>query len=126
MQLFFSGKVEAKPVTLIEGTPTSGTFFVKPLLSGRRIAMLEVRMARGVSSQMHMHTHESLLYVISGSLKTVIAGQVLVVRQGEACRHPENVMHSVEALEDTLFVEVKAPAPELQATLGISDGLAAA
>jgi unsaturated pyranuronate lyase len=126
MQLFFSGKVEAKPVTLIEGTPTSGTFFVKPLLNGHRIAMLEVRMAQGVSSQMHMHTHESLLYVISGSLKTVIADQVLVVRQGEACRQPENVMHSVEALEDTLFVEVKAPVPELQATLGISDGPVAA
>ena len=126
MQLFFSGKVEAKPVTLIEGIPTSGTFFVKPLLNGDRIAMLEVRMARGVSSQMHMHAHESLLYVISGSLKTVIAGQALLVRQGEACRHPENVMHSVEALEDALFVEVKAPVPELQATLGISDGPVAA
>ena len=88
--------------------------------------MLEVRMTRGVSSQMHMHAHESLLYVISGSLKTVIAGQALLVRQGEACRHPENVMHSVEALEDALFVEVKAPVPELQATLGISDELAAA
>ena len=126
MQLFFSGKVKAKPVTLIEGTPTSGTFFIKPMLNGDRIAMLEVRMAQGVSSQMHMHTHESLLYVISGSLKTVIAGQVLVVRQGEACRQPENVIHSVEALEDTLFIEVKAPVPELQATLGISDELAAA
>jgi len=126
MQLFFSGKVEAKPVTLVEGTLTSGTFFVKPLLNGDRIAMLEVRMTRGVSSQMHMHAHESLLYVISGSLKTVIAGQALLVRQGEACRHPENVMHSVEALEDALFVEVKAPVPELQATLGISDELAAA
>ena len=126
MQLFFSGKVEAKPVTLVEGTLTSGTFFVKPLLNGDRIAMLEVRMTRGVSSQMHMHAHESLLYVISGSLKTVIAGQALLVRQGEACRHPENVMHSVEALEDALFVEVKAPVPELQATLGISDGPVAA
>ncbi len=120
MQRLLSSPTEAKAVTSIEGSPTSGTLFVRPVLCGDRVALLEIRMAQGVSSRMHAHTHESLLYVVSGSLKTVIAGQVLVVRQGEACRHPENVGHSVEALEDTLFLEVKAPVPELHATLGIS------
>jgi quercetin dioxygenase-like cupin family protein len=119
MQPLFSANPEAKPVVSIEGVPTSGTLFVKPMLAGDRIAMLEIRMARGSSSQGHSHTHESLLYVISGSLRTKIGDQVIVVRAGEACRHPENTVHSVEALEDTLFLEVKAPPPELKATLGI-------
>jgi quercetin dioxygenase-like cupin family protein len=119
MQPLLSAGAEAKPVVSIEGVPTSGTLFVRPMLNGERIAMLEIRMAQGASSRGHAHTHESLLYVISGSLRTTIGDQVLVVRQGEACRHPENVVHSVEALEDTVFVEVKSPPPELQATLGI-------
>jgi len=111
--------IESKAVTEIEGVPTFGTFFVKPMLVGARMSMLKVRLERGVRSQMHTHSHESLIYVVSGALKAVVGEQNLVLRQGEACRHPENVAHSVEALEDTLFVEVKAPVPQLQTTLGI-------
>jgi quercetin dioxygenase-like cupin family protein len=119
MQPLLSANPQSTPVASIEGVPTFGTMSVKPMLIGDRIAMLEIRMARGARSQGHAHTHESLLYVISGSLRTTIGDQTVVVRQGEACRHPENMVHSVEALEDTLFLEVKAPAPELAATLGI-------
>lgn len=105
MQRLLRGPAEPQQVTSIEGTPTCGTFFVTPVLSGDRVAMLEISVAQGVSSRMHKHAHESVLYVVSGSLRTVVADQVLTV----ACRHPENVMHSVEALEDTVFIEIKAP-----------------
>ena len=120
MQPLFSADPEPIPVASIEGVPTSGTLFVRPMLNGDRIAMLEIRMARGARSQGHAHTHESLLYVISGSLRTTIGNQTMVVRQGEACRHPENMVHSVEALEDTVFLEVKAPPLGLEATLGVA------
>ena len=119
MQPLFSANPESRSVASIEGVPTSGSLSFKPMLIGDRIAMLEIRMARGARSQGHAHTHESLLYVISGSLRTTIGDQTMVVRQGEACRHPENMVHSVEALEDSVFLEVKAPPPQLQVTLGI-------
>jgi quercetin dioxygenase-like cupin family protein len=118
MQQLLSGSIEAGPVASIEGTPTSGTFLVKPMLAGDCMALLEVRMLRGVSSQMHTHSHESVLYVVSGSLKIVVADEAFIVRSGQACRHPKDVMHSVEALEDTLFVEIKSPVPALDATFG--------
>ena len=115
-----SANPEARPVTSIEGVPTHGTMSVRPMLGGEHIAMLEIHMARGARSHDHAHAHESLLYVITGSLRTKIGEQTIVVRQGQACRHPENVVHSVEALEDSLFIEVKSPPPDLQATLGSS------
>jgi quercetin dioxygenase-like cupin family protein len=114
-----SETAEAKPVTAIEGVPTSGTLYVKPLLAGEHLAMLEIRMARGVRSAMHAHGHESILYVISGSLRTLVGNEVLVVHAGQACRQPQGVPHSVEALEDCVFIEVKAPAPDLERTLGL-------
>lgn len=120
MQPLFSADPESRPVVSIEGVPTHGSLSFRPMLIGDRIAMLEIHMARGARSQPHAHAHESLLYVISGSLRTTIGGETIVVRQGEACRHPENVVHSVEALEDALFLEVKAPPPELEATLGMA------
>ena len=38
--------IESKAVTEIEGAPTFGTFFVKPMLVGTRISMLEIRLER--------------------------------------------------------------------------------
>ena len=102
-------------VTLIEGTQTSGTFFVTPLLIGQNHCILEIHVKRGVFSQMHVHAHESFVYVVSGKLKTVVGKQVLELGRGDACRYPQNIRHSIEALEDTVFLETKAPVPDLQA-----------
>jgi len=120
MDRLVSDPAEPRPVTSIEGVPTSGTFFVKPMLTGDCLAMLQIRMARGVRSGTHSHSHESIVYVISGSLRCVVGGEALVVHAGQACRQPQNVPHSVEALEDSLFIEVKAPVPDLLRTLGLS------
>jgi len=89
------------------------------MITAANLSMFEVRLARGARSQMHQHSHESLIYVVSGALKTVIGDQHILLRPGEACCHPENVTHSVEALEDTVFIEVKAPVPELRTVLGL-------
>jgi quercetin dioxygenase-like cupin family protein len=119
MLCFKSESVDAHAVTSIEGQPTSGTFLVKPMLSTEKVSLLEVRVRRGTVSSMHAHSHESIIYVVSGALKTIIGEREYILGAGDACRHPEQVMHSVEALEDTVFVEVKSPIPELSATLGI-------
>lgn len=114
-----SEAVDAQAVTNIEGKPASGTFVVKPMLSGEKVSLLEVRVRRGTASSMHAHSHESLIYVVSGALKTIIEERQYVLGPGDVCRHPEQVMHCVEALEDTVFVEVKSPIPALSETLGI-------
>ncbi len=101
--------VETHPVTAIEGQPNTGTMFVKPLLGGETMALIEVRLHAGVSSSLHAHGHESLLYVVSGRLKTVVNDETFVLGPGDVCRHPVGATHRVEALEDTVFVEVKSP-----------------
>jgi quercetin dioxygenase-like cupin family protein len=102
-------QVRSQPVYTIEGQPNNGTVFVKPLLQGDEMALLEVRMGAGVSSSLHEHAHESLLYVVSGRLRTIINDEVFLLGPGDACRHPRAATHRVEALEDTVFVEVKSP-----------------
>jgi quercetin dioxygenase-like cupin family protein len=117
MPNLLSAAADSRAVTSIEGEPTVGTFFVTPMLTGGHLTMLEIRAQRGVKSQVHSHAHESMIYVVSGALRTVIGTESFVVHQGQACRHPENVAHTVEALDDTIFVEVKSPVPDLVATL---------
>jgi quercetin dioxygenase-like cupin family protein len=106
--------VTGQPVVSIEGRPGTGIFFVKPLMRSRSMALLEVRVASGVASALHTHAHESLIYVVSGKLRTTIGEQIFVLGPGDVCRHPSGESHVVEALQDTVFVEVKSPPPDLQ------------
>jgi quercetin dioxygenase-like cupin family protein len=34
---------------------------------------------------------------------------------GDVCRHPTGVLHGLEAIEDSVVVEIKSPAPDLGA-----------
>ena len=113
-----NARVEDHPVTTIEGQPNAGTMFVKPLLGGESMALIEVRLRAGVSSSLHAHGHESLLYVVSGRLKTVVDNETFVLGPGDACRHPVGATHKVEALEDTVFVEVKSPPMDFHRIFG--------
>ena len=115
-----NAQVDSQPVGAIEGQPNTGTFFVKPLMRGDSMALLEVRVQTGAASLIHTHSHESLVYVVSGRLKTIINNETFVLGPGDVCRHPRAVGHRVEALEDTLFVEVKSPPIELRQVFGLA------
>ena len=117
--------VLAHPTHSIEGRSGIGTFLVKPLMCGDQMALLEVRVQAGTASALHAHSHESLIYVVSGKLSTTIGSETFILGAGDVCRHAASVVHRVEALEDTTFVEVKSPAPELGKTLGLHEAAAA-
>jgi hypothetical protein len=38
---------------------------------------------------------------------------------GDVCRHPKNVLHGLEAIEDSVIVEIKSPAPDIAALFAI-------
>jgi quercetin dioxygenase-like cupin family protein len=111
-------RIKSMVIESIEGTPTKGRFHIKPLLRGERMSLLEVHLQSGVASATHAHAHESLLYVVRGQIKTIVGGEVVILGPGDVGRHPAEVPHSVEALEETLFVEIKSPAPDIAKVLG--------
>src|SRR5262252_6964905 len=71
------------------------------------IARLEIQKYATVPE--HSHVHEQIAMVERGALKFFIGGREVVVRGGEALEIPPNVPHAVEALEDTIVVDVFAP-----------------
>ncbi len=119
MRYIENAQVDSQPVSVIEGQPNTGIFLVKPLMGRETMALLEVRVLAGEASSVHAHSHESVIYVVSGRLKTVIGNETFVLGPGDACRHPRAVRHRVEALEDTTFIEVKSPLVELRQIFGI-------
>ena len=113
--------VSPQSVRSIEGGQTAGPFFVKSLMHGESMTLLEVRMQAGVASPVHAHAHESVIYVVNGKLSTTIGIETFVLGSGDVCRHPCGVGHSVAALQETVFIEIKSPPPELKTVLGVAD-----
>src|SRR3974390_289881 len=108
--------VEAVAVGAIEGKPVyGGDLLVKPLIKGDEMTFLEIHYAAGVGAPLHTHTHESLAYVVKGKVKSTVGSAEFIMGPGDVCRHPKGVLHGLEAIEDSVVVEIKSPAPEIGA-----------
>ena len=103
-------------VSMLEGKPVyGGELEVKLRVSGEEMILLEIFYAAGVGTPLHSHTHESVIYLVRGKLKGTIDGKDVTMLPGDTCRHPAGVLHSVEALEDSVIIECKSPAPDISA-----------
>ncbi len=105
-------------VRSVEGRPIRGELQVKSMIKGEDLALLEINLPAGAAAPLHVHSHEVLIYVVSGKVETTIGKQVFVLGPGDVCRHPRAVPHSVVALLDSRMIEIKAPAPHLDQVLG--------
>ena len=112
--------VKAVAVKAIEGKPVyGGDILVKPLIKGDEMTFLEIHYAAGVGAPLHTHTHESIAYVVKGKVKSTVGSQEFIMGPGDVCRHPKGVLHGLEAIEESVVVEVKSPVPEIGAFLAM-------
>jgi quercetin dioxygenase-like cupin family protein len=82
------------------------------LVTGDRIMLAHVYLAKGSVVPLHSHENEQITYILEGALRFKIGAdrsQELVLRRGEVLHIPSNVPHEAEALEDTLDVDVFSP-----------------
>ena len=108
--------VEVVQVSAIEGKPIyGGNILVKPLIKGDEMTFLEIHYSAGVGAPLHAHTHESIAYVVKGKVKSTVGSDEFIMGPGDVCRHPKDVLHGLEAIEDSVVVEIKSPAPEIGA-----------
>jgi unsaturated pyranuronate lyase len=110
--------VKTIAVSAVEGKPTfGGDMLVKPLMKGDEMTFLEIHYAPGVGAPLHTHTHESIAYVVKGKVKSTVGADEFIMGPGDVCRHPIGVLHGLEAIEESVVVEIKSPAPDLAAFL---------
>ena len=84
-----------------------------PLYFARRltdhIGGAQIYLKRGCLVPMHSHESEQMTYILQGALKFLIAGEEIVVREGEVLHIPSWVEHQAEALDDTFELDVFSP-----------------
>jgi quercetin dioxygenase-like cupin family protein len=109
--VFFPGA--AAPVdrmTTLEGAASAGEMTIKPLVVGDGMLLIELFEAKGVRVPEHAHDdHESIVYLVKGSMRLVIDGREFIARAGDAWLHPRGVPHWSETLEDCVAIEIKSP-----------------
>ena len=82
------------------------------LVSGEKIMIVELTLAKGGIVAEHSHPHEQMTHVLSGRLEFDVQGKKRVLGQAEGAHVPPNVPHGAVALEDTVTLEVFSPPRE--------------
>ncbi len=78
-------------------------------MHGSRVTVAQFRLMRGSVVKPHAHVHEQVSIVVNGRLKFIVGGEVHIVGPGDVVYIPPNTVHGVEALEDSLVVDVYSP-----------------
>ncbi len=85
------------------------------LITGDRMMLAHVYLAKGCIVPKHSHMNEQLTYILEGALRFWLGEdqkEEVVVRAGEVLHIPANLPHKAEALEDTLDVDIFDPPRE--------------
>ena len=82
------------------------------LVTGERLMLAHVYLAKGAVVPRHAHENEQLTYILEGTLRFWLGdgeAEQVDVAAGEVLHIPSNVPHKAEALENTLDVDVFSP-----------------
>lgn len=85
------------------------------LITGDRMMLAHVYLAKGCIVPKHSHMNEQLTYILEGALHFWLGEdqtEEVVVRAGEVLHIPSNLPHKALALEDTLDVDIFDPPRE--------------
>jgi unsaturated pyranuronate lyase len=81
-------------------------------INGDQMMLTQIYLRKGALVARHFHPNEQFTYVLEGALRFWIGesgAEVFDVGAGEVLHIPANVPHRVEALEDTIDIDVFSP-----------------
>ena len=79
------------------------------IVTGEREMLAQTYLKRGTLVPIHAHDSEQMTYVLQGSLRFLVGGEEIIVREGEVLHIPSGVPHQAEALDDTFELDVFSP-----------------
>jgi quercetin dioxygenase-like cupin family protein len=77
-----------------------------------QMTLMRLALKKGAVVATHHHVHEQVSTITSGTLRFEVNGEELTLRAGDVLFIPSAVPHLVEAMEDTISLDVFTPARE--------------
>jgi len=81
----------------------------RQVVNTRNVTIARILLQKGAEVPGHEHPNEQVANVLEGRLRFVVGGEELVASAGESVVIPPNVRHAVEALEESVVLDVFAP-----------------
>lgn len=81
----------------------------RKIVTGEREMLAQIYLKKGALVPMHSHESEQMTYILQGVLKFLVAGEEIIVREGEVLCIPSWIEHQAEALEDTFELDLFSP-----------------
>ena len=78
-------------------------------ISGARTTVGQIWLAKGAIVPQHTHESEQVSYIVEGSMRFDLGGDIVTVNGGEILVIPSMLPHSAEALEDTYDIDLFSP-----------------
>jgi quercetin dioxygenase-like cupin family protein len=90
---------------------------LNPLLGRKTIhsqnaTVARIRLRKGAVVPVHSHPNEQISMLESGAVRFTISGEERVLRAGDVLVIPPDAPHMVEAIEDSLAVDLFSPPRE--------------
>lgn len=82
------------------------------VISGERMMIAQVLLKKDCVVPAHRHDNEQITFIVSGALRFLLGDEQdeeVIVRGGGVLVIPSNLLHSAEALEDTVDVDIFCP-----------------
>jgi quercetin dioxygenase-like cupin family protein len=105
----------------VEGVPILGDVKMKPLIAGDHMTLLELKYAPEARSELHVHQHEALCYVVEGSVRVTVGQEEFVLEAGDVCVHPKGVPHRICGVVQATVIEIKSPVQPISQFLRTSN-----
>lgn len=87
-------------------------FISRQMIHGETMTVARIRLRKGAVVPLHQHTNEQISTVESGRMRFVVSGEERTLGSGETLTIPPHAPHLVEALEDSLAVDIFSPVRE--------------
>ena len=84
----------------------------RQMIHTETMTLARVLLAHGALVPRHEHENEQIATVLEGRLRFVVGDEERIVSAGESVPLAANVPHEVEALEDSVVLDVFSPARE--------------
>jgi quercetin dioxygenase-like cupin family protein len=82
------------------------------LARGGNMMGVEASFEKGAVGSVHVHEHEQVSYIVSGSFEYVADGVKYTLKAGDSYYVAPNVPHGATALEDAVILDIFTPQRE--------------
>jgi quercetin dioxygenase-like cupin family protein len=80
----------------------------RQMIHSETMSVIRRRLSKGAVIQLHRHADDQISMIECGKIRFVVAGEECILTGGGALEIAPNSPHSIEALEDSVVIDVFA------------------